>query len=70
MRKTNLNSKEMSKKNTFEFWAIDEKGCKWNECVTTKSSRASKVKKLITQKYGINIEKCQDFGMREININN
>lgn len=60
----------MSKKRTFEFWAIDKDGCKWNEYVTTKSSRASKVKRLITQKYGIDITQCQDFGMRDITDNN
>lgn len=56
----------MAQTRTFEFWAIDKNGQKWNEYVHTKSSRNSKVRKLIAEKYKIDIEKCQDFGMREI----
>jgi len=53
-------------KRTFEFWAIDKNGDKWNEYVTTKSSRKTKVKALIAQKYKIDIEQCKDFGIREV----
>lgn len=53
-------------KNTFEFWAIDKDGQKWNEFVTTKSSRQTKVKALITKKYNLDIDKCQDFGIRNV----
>ena len=53
-------------KRTFEFWAIDKNGHKWNEYVTTKSSRNTKVKALIAKKYKIDIDQCNDFGMREI----
>ena len=45
---------------------IDKNGDKWNEYVTTKSSRKTKVKALITQKYKIDIEQCKDFGLREV----
>ena len=53
-------------KRTFEFWAIDKNGGKWNEYVTTKSSRKTKVKAFISQKYKIDIEQCQEFGLREV----
>lgn len=49
----------------FEFWAIDEHGQKHNESVKTKYSRASKIKKIISRKFKLNIETCKDFGMRE-----
>lgn len=52
--------------NHVEFWAIDENGNKHNECFKTKSSRSSKVKKLIEQKYKLEIGKCYDFGFRII----
>jgi len=54
------------KKRVFEFWAIDKNGNKWNENVITKSRRKTKVKALITQKYNIDIEQCEDFGIREV----
>ena len=53
-------------KRTFEFWAIDKNGSKWNEYVTTKSSRKTKVKAFIGKKYKIDIEQCQEFGLREV----
>ena len=53
-------------KRTFEFWAIDKNGRKWNEYVTTKSSRKTKVKAFIGKKYKIDIEQCQEFGLREV----
>lgn len=52
-------------KRTFEFWAIDKDGMKHNNYYHTKISRINKVKKLIEQKYGIEIDKCIDFGIRE-----
>ena len=56
----------MSKARTFEFWAIDKNGVKWNEYIESSSVRNSKIKALITAKFGIEIDKCKDFGMRQI----
>ena len=39
----------------FEFWAIDEKGNKWNEYVQSKSRRSNKVKEVISKKFNIDI---------------
>jgi len=55
-----------SKLRTYEFWAIDEYGKKYNDYIQTKHARNSKIKKKIEEKYQINIEKCQDFGMRDM----
>ena len=52
---------------TYEFWAISESGDKYHEYITTKSSRESKVKTQITEKYNLDISKCRDFGIRKIN---
>ena len=52
---------------TYEFWAILENGDKYHEHITTKHSRESKVKTQITEKYSLDISKCNDFGIRKVN---
>ena len=52
--------------NIFEFWAIDKDGQKYHEYIKTKSSRNSKVEKVISKKYNINIDDCLHFGMRQV----
>ena len=50
--------------NIVEWWAIDENGDKYHDYMKTKHSRNSKIKAQIKKEYGVDPEKCIDFGLR------
>jgi hypothetical protein len=54
----------MPVKHPYEFWCVTEDGTKMHEYFNYSSTRDSKVKQFIENKYKIDIATCRDFGYR------
>ena len=54
----------MAVKHSYEFWCTTEDGNKMHEYFNYSSTRDSKVREFIENKFGIKIDNCVDFGYR------